>query len=527
MTPVTTKEAFRSTPPTAYNNDESIRIVMVGKTGVGKSVSGNTILGQKCFKSGFSPQSLTQHCEKAVGEVDGQSIAVVDTPCLFHTRNSEKETVQDIAQCISYASPGPHIFLIIIKLGRFTEEEKQTVQKIQKIFGEEANKYSMVLFTHGDLLKGKSIEEFLKESEDLQELVEKCNGQYHVFNNDIKCPSQVSELLKKIRNINMQTGGSYYTTEMFQNAKRMIEEEKQQILKETEEQNCKVQEELRKEMEKKYQQQLSEVCPSFLALRCTRPTVNNNDELIRIVMVGKTGVGKSTSGNTILGQKCFKSQFSPKSLTTHCEKAFGEVDGQWVAVIDTPGLFDTRNTEEKTIQDISQSIAYASPGPHIFLVVIKLGRFTEEEKQTVQKIQEIFGEEAYKYSMVLFTHGDQLKGKSIEEFLKDSKDLQELVDKCNGQYHVFNKEVEDRSQVRKLLEKIKKINEQNGGSHYTTEMFQKAERAIEEEKQRILKEREEQNRKELEELRKEIEEKYERQIREEGADKRRQNELMG
>lgn len=203
-----------------------------------------------------------------------------------------------------------------------------------------------------------------------------------------------------------------------------------------------------------------------------------------------------------MGKEAFESELAASSVTSECKKKKADVGGRKVAVIDTPGLFDTTLSNEDVLKRITMYIGLSSPGPHAFLVVLQLGRFTEEEKETVRMIQETFGEDASKFIMVPFTHGDRLKKQTIQEFLSKSEDLKNIIQKCNGRYHVFNNNAEDSSQVSQLLDKIEKMIEENGGSHYTTEMFLKAEEAIEKEKERILKEREAERNKELEELRK-------------------------
>ncbi|KAM9332774.1 GTPase IMAP family member 9-like [Pholidichthys leucotaenia] len=108
-----------------------------------------------------------------------------------------------MAQCVSFSAPGPHVFLVVIKADRFTEEEKATINLIQAVFGEKAGDCIIPLFTYGDDLEADDVsrESFMNENENVNHFIRQCQGRYHVFNNRDKDPSQIRELLEKITKI--------------------------------------------------------------------------------------------------------------------------------------------------------------------------------------------------------------------------------------------------------------------------------------------------------------------------------------
>ncbi|XP_039374193.1 GTPase IMAP family member 1-like, partial [Mauremys reevesii] len=204
---------------------------------------------------------------------------------------------------------------------------------------------------------------------------------------------------------------------------------------------------------------------------------------LKFILVGKAGAGKSATGNTILGNKVFESKLGAKPVTETCKTGSMIWNGKEVVVIDMPDVFSPEASDTETFREISRCIVLSAPGPHALVLVTQLGRYTEEDKDAVKRVQEIFGVEAMRHMIVLFTRKEDLGGDSLRDYVRNShnKNLKELIQECNNRYCAFDNKAtgaERAKQVNDLMEITEGMLLENGGRCYTNELYSEVEHMV-------------------------------------------------
>lgn len=204
---------------------------------------------------------------------------------------------------------------------------------------------------------------------------------------------------------------------------------------------------------------------------------------VKVLLIGKTGVGKSSLGNFLTKKSKFKAARSFAGVTGDPDKesCIVDIDGdQFIMyVIDTPGLADAAQEDDEGLEKICKGAELvvtdgSNANLHAIMFVISAkGRFSRDDAVIVQYFAEE-GSNFWSHAILVITSAceygetrdDQLK--TFNESMQNPrcpKELKTVVDKTKNRYILVDS-LHSTSEVRdELLRMVKQLSLHHDGGY--------------------------------------------------------------
>lgn len=201
-----------------------------------------------------------------------------------------------------------------------------------------------------------------------------------------------------------------------------------------------------------------------------------------MVLLGLSGSGKTSALNLILeraGARYSASEAPPEAPqpTLACDRKKVFAEGRQLVLVDTPEMWDEDGTEN--LELVKDCLALSLPGPHVFLLLLQVERFTQGESSMLGHLQKIFGRDFVDHAIVLFVRfdgGGGARPQRIGDFVAGAHaTLQAVVQKCGSRYYELNVSRSQNAlsypQVKELLSGINKLAAAYGGRACSSRRF--------------------------------------------------------